>query len=305
MITIVICTRDRADALARCLAHMSEGLRGAPPAWQLVVVDNASRDGTPAVIDDFARRLPITRAFEARPGLSHARNRGIAEASHSIVAFTDDDCLVDGTWARSIVGEFERHPDVSVLGGPVELADPHDGPVSIRTCGTEERVTEVAQLFSVMSGCNMAFRRRVLDQVGAFDTALGKGLPVGSGEDVDYLYRALKRGATILYSPRIVVRHAHGRRSAASIRSVDREYLRGRGAFYCKFIGDRQIARMAYWEVSGLVRQLVTAPGRRRPLQIDARRARRRRARRASRTIGRPPWTAKSRFSASMRATAT
>lgn len=266
MISIVICTRDRAEALTRCLSHLCDAFRDASLAWQLVVVDNGSRDGTAGVIEHFARRLPITHAFEARPGLSRARNRGIAEASHAIVAFTDDDCLVDATWARSIVEEFERHPDVSVLGGPVELADRDDRAVSIRTCRTEERVTEVAHLFSLMSGCNMAFRRRVLDQVGRFDPVLGKGLKVGSGEDVDYLYRALRGGATIRYSPRIVVRHAHGRRSAASLRSVDREYLRGRGAFYCKFIADREIAQMAYWEVSGLMRQFVTARGRSRPL---------------------------------------
>src|SRR5581483_5878876 len=82
----------------------------------------------------------------------------------------------------------------------------------------------------------------------------GKGRRIGSAEDVDLLYRVLQRGMRIVYVPRIAVAHAHGRAGAQAVAAVEREYVRGRGAFYCKFLGDREIAKMAYWEVVSLIR---------------------------------------------------
>jgi glycosyltransferase involved in cell wall biosynthesis len=261
MISIVICTRDRAARLERCLHHLSDACRCPDLAWQLVVVDNASIDSTKQVVEGFRTRLPLKYAFEARHGLSHARNRGIAEAEHSIIAFTDDDCLVSQDWARAIVTEFAERPGLSVLGGSVELADSNDYPVSIRTHRRTEHVTTAQQIMSMMSGCNMAFRRDVFEHVGLFDPAFGKGQRIGAAEDTDFLYRALRVGSRIVYAPHVVVRHAHGRDTPEAVASVTRDYVRGRGAFYCKFIADRQIARMAYWEVSGLLRQSLRVSG--------------------------------------------
>lgn len=260
MISVVICTRDRAPKLGQCLRHMSEACREPGLAWQVVVVDNASEDGTKEVIDRFAECLPLKYAFEARRGLSHARNRGLAEAEYPIIAFTDDDCLVSPDWLRAIVTEFEKCPALSILGGRVELADAGDYPVSIRIHDQPEHVTTAAQILSMMSGCNMAFRRGVFDQVGLFDAAFGKGKRIGSGEDIDFLYRALRRGSRIAYTPHVLVRHAHGRDTAEAVESVTHEYVRGRGAFYCKFIGDRQIAKMAYWEVRSLLKAWLRLP---------------------------------------------
>lgn len=239
---------------------MRETHREAELDWQLVVVDNASTDDTKAVIDRFAGDLPLVHAYEPRPGLSHARNRGIAQALHPIIAFTDDDCLVGPDWARAIVAEFARHPDLSILGGRVELADAGDCPVAVRVHDRAERITTIDQVVTMMSGCNMAFRREVFETVGTFDPAFGKGKPIGSAEDTDLLYRALKRGSAMAYSPDVLVRHAHGRNTSAAVESVARDYVKGRGAFYCKFIGDRQVARMAYWEVRHLLTEWLRLP---------------------------------------------
>ena len=262
MISVVICTRNRAVKLDRCLRHIRDNFRDPDLAWQLIVVDKGSSDGTRDVIGQFAGCLPLKYASEARPGLSSARNRGIVEAEHPIIAFTDDDCLVNDDWVRAISNHFAQHSWLSILGGRVDLADAGDYPVSIRTHAAAERVTTVQQVLSLMSGCNMSFRREVFDHVGLFDPAFGKGQPIGSGEDIDLLYRALKRGSTIAYSPHVVVRHGHGRDTPEALQSVAGEYLRGRGAFYCKFIRDRQIAKMAYWEVSGLLAQWLRVPRR-------------------------------------------
>jgi len=260
VISVVICTRDRASRLERCLEHLCAACEVPDAAWQLVVVDNASTDGTRAVVERYAARLPITYAFEPRPGLAHARNRGVAAAEHGLIAFTDDDCLVSPRWLRAIMQEFARHPTLSVLGGKVMLADTNDYPVSIRVHGRPERITTARQIMSIMSGSNMAFRREVFAEVGLFDPAFGKGRHTGSAEDIDMLYRVLKHACSIRYSPRPVVMHAHGRRTTEALLTLRRDYVRGRGAFYCKFLRDRQIARMAYWEVRRLVADLFRVP---------------------------------------------
>lgn len=260
MITVVICTRDRAAKLARCLDHLAATCGDPGLAWQLVVVDNASLDETRAVIQRFVDRLPLEYAHEPRPGLANARNRGVALARHPLVAFTDDDCLVGDAWLRGIVDEFADHPNVSVLGGSVVLDDADDYPVSIRVHATPEAITSARQIMSIMSGSNMMFRREVFERVGLFDAAFGKGRRVGAAEDLDMLYRVLKQPLAMRYAPHLVVRHAHGRRTPDALRSLVREYVRGRGAFYCKFIRDRQIAQMAYWEVRGLFGDWLRVP---------------------------------------------
>lgn len=257
MISVVVCTHNRAARLDRCLRHMSEAAVLSASGSELIVVDNGSDDDTRRVVARRADSLPLTYVFEDRRGLSHARNRGIAEARGPIIAFTDDDCLVAPDWASTIVTEFADRPGLSVLGGRVELADAGDYPVSLRTHAEPAHIGSVEQIMSKMSGCNMAFRRDVFEQIGCFDPAFGKGRRIGSAEDIDLLYRALKRGSRILYLPHVLVRHAHGRDTATAIDDVECEYVKGRGAFYCKFIGDRQIARIAYWEVSRLLGQCL------------------------------------------------
>ena len=185
--------------------------------------------------------------------MSNARNRGIATARGALVAFTDDDCNVERDWMQSLVDAFANRPEMSILGGMVAPAGDNARKVSLRTHEEPHDVVSADAILSTMSGCNMAFRRDVFERIGPFDPAFGKGRRIGSAEDLDLMYRALRRGLSIVYLPHVVVRHAHGRDSEAAVADVNREYVRGRGAFYWKFITDREIARMAYWEVSGLL----------------------------------------------------
>ena len=262
MISVIVCTRNRAPGLERCLMHMCE-IRPAPDfAWQLVVVDNGSEDATRAVVQRFARSLPLTYVFEERAGLSLARNRGIAASQHPIVAFTDDDCLVRPDWLANIANAFAGDAELSILGGPVEQADAADYPVATRAHQAEQGITAVEEIVSLMIGCNMALRREVFNAAGLFDPAFGKGTSIGSAEDIDLLYRALKQGRKIVYSPEVVVYHAHGRNAPASIETLTRDYVRGRGAFYWKFISDPRILKMAYWEIRALVKDCLQVQGR-------------------------------------------
>ncbi|MEO8622922.1 MAG: glycosyltransferase family A protein, partial [bacterium] len=104
-ITVVVCTRDRTASLARCL----DSLRAlAYPAFEVVVVDNApaTRD-TAALVERLSAEWPTLRYVrEDRPGLDWARNRGLAEARHDIVAYTDDDVRADRDWLSGVASAF-------------------------------------------------------------------------------------------------------------------------------------------------------------------------------------------------------
>ncbi|HLX29129.1 MAG TPA: glycosyltransferase [Casimicrobiaceae bacterium] len=251
MIGVVVCTRNRAERLDRCLASFAPG----DGNYEIVIVDNGSEDATKSVVARHAKRLPLAYVFEPARGLSSARNRGIAQLQHPVIAFTDDDCLVAADWLSAITAAFDAHPDVAIVGGKVEPASAIEARVSTRMHDAFERVATAERVLSLMSGCNMAFRREVFVRVGTFDPGFGKGRPIGSGEDLDIMYRALRAGLAIVYTPDVVVRHAHGRDNSDAVAAVGRDYVRGRGAFYCKFIADRHIARMAYWETAALLRQ--------------------------------------------------
>jgi glycosyltransferase involved in cell wall biosynthesis len=256
-LSIIICTRDRAPQLERCLQKFKEA-QTFRKSWELIVVDNNSSDDTKAVIQTFAASAPfeVRYLFEGRQGLSHARNRGIAATSGSIIAFTDDDCLVERQWASTIVREFSTDHSLAVLGGRVEPGDPNGQAVGTRTCSDRKQITSFQELFGRMIGCNMAFSRKVFEVIGGFDPLLGKGTSLGSAEDLDLLYRALKGQLTIVYVPEAVVFHAHERTSTSSIQQVHDEYAIGRGGFYWKHVvrGDLKIAKRAVREIVNLSR---------------------------------------------------
>jgi GT2 family glycosyltransferase len=224
-------------------------------------VDNGSTDGTAELLESFSDRLPLRRVFEPGKGISRARNAGVRAARGGILAFTDDDCLPSPDWVSAIHGEFSRDPGLGGLGGRVELHDPRDYPITIRTSRTREALASAYQLPALMVGCNMAFRRSAMDAVGYFDTTLGAGTPAGSAEDTDYLYRALLLGLRIEYVPDVLLAHNHGRREMADVLRLRRNYARGRGALLTKYLlrADRPMAYCAYYDLRWNVRELVRA----------------------------------------------
>ncbi|MDB6056180.1 MAG: glycosyl transferase, group 2 family protein, partial [Verrucomicrobiales bacterium] len=122
-ISVAVCTRDRADDLRACLTALSD--LDEPPL-EVIVVDNAPRTSATRDLVEALQRSPLrggTRfryILEPKPGLDWARNRAIEEACGEIVAYTDDDVLVDRGWTRAIAKTFADNPDVMALTGLVE-----------------------------------------------------------------------------------------------------------------------------------------------------------------------------------------
>ncbi len=232
--TVVICTRDRPDALERCLASFRDQTR---PPDQLVVVDNASAgDRTREV----ALAAGATYVREDRPGLDYARNAGIRAARSEIIAYTDDDVILHARWLERLLDGF-RDEDVWAVTGlvlPAELETEAQwqferhwgfGRGFRRQDFTPDLYDSLRAhgfpAWLIGAGASMAFRRRVFDFVGTFDERLDVGAAGCSG-DSEMWYRIIHRGGVCRYEPTAVAHHFH-RRDHAGLRRQIRAYISG------------------------------------------------------------------------------
>lgn len=234
-ISLIICTRNRAGPLERCLDAVASIACDAP--WELIVVDNGSTDATAAVVADFAaaQAFPVRCVSQPVKGLSNARNAGVAAATGELILFTDDDCYVESGTLAAVAAAF-ADPKIGYASGRVRLFDPDDFPVTINE--SLEPLRFPARRFlpaGMVKGANLAFRRSVLDAIGPFDPLFGSGALFPS-EDADAAMRAALAGWEGVYDPAIVVWHHHGRK-AEDAAGLYRSYDVGRGAFHAKLIG--------------------------------------------------------------------
>jgi GT2 family glycosyltransferase len=206
------------------------------PEFEVVVVDNRTFDGAP--LPDFSSDSRFRYAREPRPGISAARNRGVALSSGEVIAFTDDDVSVDPTWLRALGRSFALHPEVEGVGGLVMPRELDTRP----QLWFEEFFGGFSRSFesSLMSlehnqdtdpmfpwapghfgaGCNMTFRRSSLERVGGFNPALGTGTPAKGGEDLAMFLELALSGATLAFEPAALVRHSHRKSEAAFMKQV-------------------------------------------------------------------------------------
>lgn len=229
-IALVVCTRDRADRLPACL----DAIRRLDPRvpWELVLVDNGSRDDTVRLLGAFAPSapFPVRIAHEPRPGLARARNAGVAAARAPLLAFVDDDCYPAPDFLDRWVDAFAD----AALGygtGRILLFDPADAPITVRVDATPYALPAGGLVLpGQVQGANMAFRREALAAIGGFDPALGPGTPFNC-EDLDVASRASQAGWAGGYFPAPLVHHHH-RRRAADVPGLVRSYDRGKGAYF-------------------------------------------------------------------------
>ena len=218
-ITIILCTYNRCQSLAKALDSLAASIVPEAIEWEVLVVDNNSADQTRAVVDDSSGRYPgrFRYLFEPRQGKSYALNAGIREARGDILAFTDDDIEVEPTWLQNLTsplydGQWAGSggrilpmrgfvpPRWLALDGPHNLAgalcaycDPGDVP---------------GELKDPPYGANMAFRKEMFARYGAFRTDLG---PRPSSEmrfeDTEFGRRLMAGGERLRYVPSAVVYH--------------------------------------------------------------------------------------------------
>jgi len=234
-ISLIVCTRDRCQKLVRSLESVRQISFERP--WELVIVDNGSTDDTAGVVQEFIRRNSIQAVylFEPKAGKSAGLNTALKVAQGQILAFTDDDCYPEPDFLTRVWSAFDD-PSVGYIGGRVMLHDPVDYPMTINESMTPR--TFPAGSF-VCAGCvqgaNMAFRRRVLLDIGGFDPVFGPGAMFPAAEEIEAVSRASAMGWKGEYRPEVVVRHHHGR-NAADAAALWKWYAIGIGAFHMKIL---------------------------------------------------------------------
>ena len=212
-VSVVVASYNGARTLEACL----RSLRGLNyPDYEVLLVDDGSTDST----SEIASKFPEVRLIrQSHLGLSAARNNGIRAASGEIVAFTDSDCRADEDWLFYLVGDLLRS-GYAGIGGPnllpsddswvaaAVMASP-GGPAHVMLTDTEAEH---------IPGCNMAFYKRVLDQIGGFDPVFWK-----AGDDVDVCWRLQQHGYCLGFSPAGMVWHYR--------RSTVRAYLKQQNGY--------------------------------------------------------------------------
>lgn len=264
-ISLVVCTRNRAQYLPPALQSFSRLVCRQP--WELILVDSASTDQTPALLADFSHASPVpVRVLQsARPGLSIARNLGWRAARGKVVAFTDDDCYPREDFLEATVRLFNDIAELGFVGGRVLLHDPADLPITIQTLDEVLVLPARTHLAAgLIHGANFAIRRSLLEALQGFDNRLGAGAKLIAGEDTDILVRALGSGAAGRYDPAVVVEHHHRRQNSEDADKLDKGYAIGRGAYHAKLLVDTRSMGLAlklkylrhwYWSIRQKLRK--------------------------------------------------
>jgi O-antigen biosynthesis protein len=195
-ISVVVCSYNGERTIRDCL----QGLRKLDyPNYEVVVVNDGSKDRTEAIAKEFGFRLISTENC----GLSSARNTGMRAAKGEIVAYIDDDAIPDPHWLTYLAASYLRTNHVGI-GGP-NL--PPRGDSSTADCvanspGNATHVLLTDDVAEHIPGCNMSFRKAALEAIGGFDERFRI-----AGDDVDLCWRIQQQGWTVGFNPAAMVWH--------------------------------------------------------------------------------------------------
>jgi GT2 family glycosyltransferase len=258
-LSVIVCTHNRKQMLIRCLDSIATSLsRAQPVEAEIVVVDNASEDGTVAALAAWSATcvFPVQILEESRRGPVPARNCGCRAARGALLVFIDDDCLMDEGYVANALCCEQRNAEPVLYGGRVELGDPSDLPLTIKTDTTPRRwnigmrSARHENLGNCLHGCNMMMRRSILETVGPFDER--------TDNDTDLVYRCYLAGITIEYLPEIAVFHYHGRKTAGEGFKVFRVYMIQMGALYAKYLlRGPELCRPLLWDLRNAAKEIM------------------------------------------------
>ena len=219
-LTVVICSWNRAPSLQKTLESIESCQVPEGTKWEILVVDNNSSDGTAAVCKAFLEKSPdrYRYVFEPRQGKSFALNTGIKYARGDIIAFTDDDVIVEQDWLGALLRAFDENVCAGVAGKIVAVWNSPqpawftlEGPYRLMLAIVRYDLGDQDQLCQVDTppfGANLALRKSVFDKHGLFRVDLG---PMAGttfrGEDSEYCRRLMNHGEKLIYATRAVVFH--------------------------------------------------------------------------------------------------
>lgn len=197
-VSVVVCSYNGARTLEDCLKSL-EKVRY--PDYEVIFVDDGSKDNSQEIV---ARYPWVRNIKQVNKGLSVARNVGIAAAQGEIVAFTDSDCMADEDWLYYLVQALQSSEKFAAVGGPnISPAATDWIQATVASApGSPSHVLLTDTVAEHVPGCNMAYYKWALEQIGGFDPEYRK-----AGDDVDVCWRIMQLGFQIGFSPSAIVWH--------------------------------------------------------------------------------------------------
>jgi glycosyltransferase involved in cell wall biosynthesis len=196
--------------------------------FRLIVADQSPDDRLLSTLDGFRDQFEIVRVKSER-GLSRARNAGLSELGSDVVTFADDDCWYPADLLGRVNDLLTVNQQWSGLSG--QVTDEFGHPTGARW-STQAGPLDRSSVWTRGTSISIFLRREVVERVGGFDESLGLGSPTGwgSGEETDYLLRALEHGFAVYYEPTLTVFHHEVRADFTSETIADgRSYGMGMG----------------------------------------------------------------------------
>lgn len=255
-LSLIICTRNRAEQLNQCLENLDKVHEPTTPV-EVIVVDNGSDDNTHEVIEAHIRssKWTIRTAFAERIGLGYARNCGVELSTGGLIAFTDDDCYLDSRYFVNLLSIFDSS-FCQYGGGQILLHDPEDDP-RVANLRVESRLlippkTPILPP-GIVQGANMFFLREVFERAGLFSVEMGAGT-IFPCEDIEMACRASHSGFTGAQLPGFTVYHHHRRKinSPEAIATI-RSYDHGRGAYYASLLARGVPQAWPFWQSTFMI----------------------------------------------------
>jgi glycosyltransferase involved in cell wall biosynthesis len=210
--------------------------------FEIVIVDNNSKDDTKAVVQSLIEEHPgkLNYVVETKQGNAHARNCGVKTAKADIIAFVDDDVTVESSWLQSLMDALKSHPELSFVGGsvlpewneapPSWVTSDHWAPLALLDYGPNEFPISASNPRGLLTA-NIAFRKNVFEEVGMFSPDLQRvNNSIGSMEDHEFLLRVCRAGKVGMYLPSMITK------APVDTGRLTKEYHRrwhtGHGHFY-------------------------------------------------------------------------
>jgi glycosyltransferase involved in cell wall biosynthesis len=245
-ISVVICTHNRAELLGKMLGVLSQADFKGICDSEILVIANACKDNTTEILDHYVevfrqRSGPQLRWLaEPVPGKSMALNLAIRESKGRTLCFIDDDQYVAPTFFQALSATLASHPVYEIFcgwmapdwdgGEPEWVHETGKFHIGIRPFPEYDLgpvALEITPDYKLPSGGNISVRRDVFERVGGFSTNLGpQGHNLMGGEDIEFVKRALRAGARILYEPTIRQKHAVEAERMATLYMMRKSYLR-------------------------------------------------------------------------------
>ncbi|HXG82927.1 MAG TPA: glycosyltransferase family A protein [Pyrinomonadaceae bacterium] len=233
LLSIIICTRNRALEIADCLPEVGRQAKEFPDA-EVIVVDNGSTDNTKEIVENFSKEVSYSfrYVFEPVAGLCQARNRGRAEARGKVLAYIDDDVRLQPEWIARVRESFLENKS-DCLTGPVDVliegkSDFEFPDEMLGFFGKRNLGDQIKELIfpDFPIGCNMAFTTEVFDSVGGFDTNLKL-----YGDETDFFNRlSRKKSFKTLYDPKMAISQSIPANRITREELGHKSYLWGKGS---------------------------------------------------------------------------